>query len=139
MTWTEGVITRQPAVDKVSIRSRGLASVARRQAREYADWTPAPATGETAEPAEDLIRRFGQSLRTQLLPQRGQIARQVALKHLSLARVAVALHPHRVYYVYPTTSEPHVLVLPSQRRVLQSAAALIAVVAVLVVVSRLIG
>jgi hypothetical protein len=65
--------------------------------------------------------------------------RQIALRHLPLARVAVALHPHRVYYVFPASIRPHVLVLPSRQRSWRIAAAVLGALMVLAVLSWLIA
>lgn len=138
VTWTQGVITRRPHTEQIKLPSSGVPYVARQQARERGQWKKTHLTGNEALP-DDLEREFGSTMQTRLLPQDQEIARQTDLRHLPLARVAVMLHPHRVYYVFPAFTELHVLVLPSQQRTWQIAAALLGALIVLAVVSRIIA
>ncbi|MFD5748940.1 hypothetical protein [Streptomyces sp. NPDC127033] len=135
MTWTEGVITRTPSTIEVKLPESGVFYFARQQVRERGAWAATKLTDD--DPLHDqLTREFGQSLQTLLLPHQQEIARHATARYTRLARVTVADHPHRVYFVFPAASGPDVLVLPSQQRTRQLAAILIGALVLLALIAR---
>ncbi|MEV7957465.1 hypothetical protein [Streptomyces sp. NPDC088141] len=136
VTWTEGTITREPHTDDVKLPRFGVSCVAWHVARERGAWSETDLTSEKPLPDREA-RRLESSLRPRLAEHDGEIARHVDLKYLPVARVAVAAHPHRVYYVIPTPKAPYVLQLPSPKRVGQIAAVVCGALVVLAVVLRL--
>lgn len=109
--------------------------LARQQVRERGAWAPAKLTDN--DPLHDqLTKEFGPILKT-LLPHQQEIARRTTARYLRLARVTVAEHPHRVYFVFPTTTGPEVLVLPSQKRTWQLTAVVLGALAFLALVPAL--
>ncbi|MCP9211505.1 hypothetical protein [Streptomyces cucumeris] len=84
----------------------------------------------------DQFRDLAQSY---LTPHEAEIGRQATFNYMRLARVEVAQHSHRVYYVFPTAASPRVLVLPSQQRIWQIAGAALGALLVLFLLVRLIA
>ncbi|MGW8355369.1 hypothetical protein [Streptomyces wedmorensis] len=139
VTWTEGVVTRRPRVEEVKVPGSGLPYWARQQAREHGDWKHVHLVGEGVGLAGDVDEEVVKNVAPRLVVREGEISRRISLRHLSLARVTLAPHPHRVYFVIPAQEGPRVLVWPSRRRTWLIAAVALAALAVLVAVSRLIG
>ncbi|MGW1410934.1 hypothetical protein [Streptomyces sp. NPDC002403] len=136
VTWTEGVVTRTPSAGDVKLPEHGVPYLARQQVRERGTWAPTNLTDN--DPLRDhLTKEFGPSLKTLLLPHDQEIARQATAGYTRLARVVVAGHPHRVYFVFPASGGPHVLVLPSQRRTWQITAIVLGVLVLLALIARL--
>lgn len=135
VTWTEGVITRTPSTSEVKLPESGVFYFARQQVRERGAWTPTKLTDN--DPLHDqLTKEFGPNLKTLLLPHQQEIARRATARYLRLARVTVAEHPHRVYFVFPTDTGPEVLVLPSQKRTWQITAVVLGVLVLIALVAR---
>ncbi|MFE2159930.1 hypothetical protein ACFW9M_19205 [Streptomyces lydicus] len=138
MTWTEGIISRQPRTEEVKWPESGLPYLARQHAREYGNWHKTFLTHNDPIPA-DLEDDFKALLKPHLKPRDGEIAREADLRYLPLARVVVPEHRHRIYYVYPGQSKPQVFILPSPQRTWQIAGAALAVLTVLYLLSRLLS
>ncbi|MFF8919361.1 hypothetical protein ACF08M_40285 [Streptomyces sp. NPDC015032] len=138
MTWTEGTITREPHTDDVKLPRFGVSYAAWHVAREKGAWGETDLTREKPLPDREA-RSLGASLRPRLAEHDGEIARHVDLKYLPVTRVAVAAHPHRVYYVIPTPKAPYVLQLPSTRRVGQIAVVVCGALVLLAVLLRLLA
>ncbi|MFE0191591.1 hypothetical protein [Streptomyces sp. NPDC058989] len=138
MTWTEGTISRQPRTEEVKWPESGLPYMARQHAREYGNWHRAFLTHDDSVP-DDLEGEFKALLKPRLKPRDGEIAREADLRYLPLARVVVPEHRHRIYYVYPGKSAPQVVILPSPQRTWQIVGAVLGVLAVLYLLSRLLS
>ncbi|MFC8586018.1 hypothetical protein ACFUGD_15905 [Streptomyces sp. NPDC057217] len=140
VTWTEGVVTRRPVVDKVKVSTPVLPYGAWRSARAHGDWTDVRVVGERASLARDVDTRVAGILEPRLLPREDEVGRRVTLRHLSLARVTLASHPHRVFFVVPAPGgPPHVAVWPSEKRARLIGAVALAALVALVVVWRLLA
>ncbi|MFF8618290.1 hypothetical protein [Streptomyces sp. NPDC015350] len=138
VTWTEGVITRRPHTETVKLPQSGVPYFAWQNAREQGAWGKTDLTDENPLPSRQA-KILGSSLKTKLAEHDQEIARNIDLNYLPLARVAVTAQPHRVYYVIPTSRAPYVLLLPSQRRAAQIAAVVCGVLLLLAMISRLIN
>ncbi|MFC9758898.1 hypothetical protein [Streptomyces sp. NPDC056921] len=136
MTWTEGIITRKPHTDNVKLPEGGVPYFAWQKARDLGAWGKTDLTDENPLP-DRQVNSLSSSLRTILEQHDQEIARRIDLKYLTLARVAVPAHPHRIYYIIPTPQAPYVLLLPSQRRTWQIAAVACGALLLLAVISRL--
>ncbi|MEV7383287.1 hypothetical protein [Streptomyces lydicus] len=138
MTWTEGIISRQPRTEEIKWPESGLPYMARQHAREYGNWHKTFLTHNDPIPAA-LEDDFKALLKPRLKPRDGEIAREADLRYLPLARVVVPEHRHRIYYVYPGKSKPQVFILPSSQRTWQIAGAALAVLTALYLLSRLLS
>ncbi|MFF0751679.1 hypothetical protein [Streptomyces sp. NPDC004267] len=138
VTWTEGVVEWRPHTDTIA-PAADIPFRAGRQARERGDWTTVEASGERAAPPPDTATEVTRLLTPRLRPHPGEITRRISVRHLSVARVTLAEHPHRVFFVIPTAADPYVVRVSSPRRVWQFAAIALAAVACLVMVSWLVG
>lgn len=136
VTWVEGVIQREPTVEKLSWPTTGLPFLARQHARERSNWRKANLVGDSPVP-DDIDPDHHRLLQLRLAPRDNEIARQATFRYLLLARVVIPHHRHRVYYVFPGQDSPQVLILPSLRRTWQIATVAIGILAVLAIVSRL--
>ncbi|MYX10883.1 hypothetical protein GTW98_29485 [Streptomyces sp. SID8375] len=112
--------------------------MARQHARQDGDWRKTSLTHKDSVP-DGLEGEFKALLKPRLKPRDGEIARKADLQYLPLARVVVPEHRHRVYYVYPGQSKLRVFILPSSQRTWQIAGAVLAVLAVLYLLSRLLS
>ncbi|WP_411077116.1 hypothetical protein [Streptomyces sp. cmx-10-25] len=139
VTWTEGVVTRRPVVEKVAVSSPALPYGAWRSARGHGDWTDVRVVGRRDSLARDVDREVAGILEPLLLPREGEVSRRITLRHLSLARVTLASHPHRVFFVVPAPDGPRVAVWPSGKRVRLIAAVASAALLALAVVYRLLA
>ncbi|MFF8271680.1 hypothetical protein ACF059_30490 [Streptomyces sp. NPDC016562] len=133
VTWTEGIIARRPDVAPIKI-TPALPCPARQQAQEHGDWTRTQVTGKRATVGKDSV--IADVLEPYLGIRKGEITRRISVRHLSVVRLTLTAHPHRVYYVIPTHGAPRVLVLPSKRRTWQGVALLVAGLAVLALAAR---
>ncbi|WP_237503767.1 hypothetical protein [Streptomyces sp. SID8375] len=138
VAWTEGIISRQPRTEEIKWPESGLPYVARQHARQDGDWRKTSLTHKDSVP-DGLEGEFKALLKPRLKPRDGEIARKADLQYLPLARVVVPEHRHRVYYVYPGQSKLRVFILPSSQRTWQIAGAVLAVLAVLYLLSRLLS
>lgn len=138
VTWTEGIINRQPRTEKIKWPESGLPYVARQHAREYGDWHKTFLTHKDSVP-DGLEADFKALLKPRLKPRDGEIAREADVRYLPLARVVVPEHRHRVYYVYPGPTSLQVFILPSPQRTWQIAATVLGALAVLYLLSRLLS
>ncbi|WP_096211555.1 hypothetical protein [Streptomyces sp. 2323.1] len=138
MTWTEGIISRQPRTEEIKWPESGLPYMARQHAREYGNRRNAFLTHNDSMP-EDLEGEFKALLKPRLKPRDGEIAREANLWYLPLARVVVPEHRHRVYYVYPGQTSLQVFILPSSQRTWQIAVTVLGALAVLYLLSRLLS
>ncbi|MFE8939374.1 hypothetical protein ACWDNT_13485 [Streptomyces sp. NPDC000963] len=139
VTWTEGVVTRSPFVVKVKVSSPVLPYGAWRTARDHGDWTDVRVVGPRSSLARDTDGEVAGLLESWLLPHEGEISRRITLRHLPLARVVLASHPHRVFFVVPGRGGPHVAVWPSKERARLLAAVALAALVTLAVVYRLLA
>ncbi|WP_432590497.1 hypothetical protein ABVG11_37745 [Streptomyces sp. HD1123-B1] len=138
VTWTEATISRKPMIVPVKQPKAGVPYPARELARESGKWHALRLTHKDTLP-ENLADEFRNLAQPYLAPHEGEIGREATFKHLRLARVEVPQHPHRVYYVFPTDTSPQVLVLPSQQRTWQIAAAALGALLVLFLLLRLVS
>lgn len=116
MTWTEDVITRKPKTLKVRLPEYGVPYPTRQQVREHGSWT-----GLTGRDLlrDYLVEEFGASLKALFQPRGLEIARHTDVRYTRMARVTVPEHPHRIYFVFPTAGQPHVMTLPTRKRTWQ--------------------
>ncbi|MFF6789683.1 hypothetical protein ACFY9C_11440 [Streptomyces filamentosus] len=128
--WTEGVIARKPLVDAIR-ESSSLPDRSFGWADRPGDWTRVEAEGPAAVPGDDADADLVAWLEPRLQPHAGEVGRRVSLRHLTLARVTHADHPHRVYYVIAGPDGPRVLSRRSPRRKRQYAAAAFLLLALL--------
>ncbi|MFE1521674.1 hypothetical protein ACFW9I_33480 [[Kitasatospora] papulosa] len=135
MTWTEGVVTRTPSTGEVKLPGSGVPYIAKQQVREQGTWVPTSLAANDPLRGQ-LTKEFGPSLKMLLAPHDREVARHATAKYIRLARVAVAEHPHRVYFVFPTPEGPRVLVLPSQKRTWQITAVVLGALALLALIAR---
>ncbi|MFH8574027.1 hypothetical protein [Streptomyces sp. NPDC017993] len=138
VTWVEGIISRQPQTEEIRWPESKLPYMARQHARENGNWRKTSLTDNDSIP-DNLEPEFKALLRPRLKPHEGEVARQASLRYLPLARVAVPQHRHRIYYVFPGHTALQVLTLPSQQRTWQIAGVVLGALAVLYVLSQLIG
>lgn len=137
--WQEGIIKRRPTVTPVRLPKSGVPYLARQQAREHGEWTPVRLSDDEPLPAR-LHQEFAPDLKELLRGNDGEIARTVTVRTTRIARVVVAEHPHRLYFVLPVPSGgPHVLVLPSCKRTAQLAAAALGALVLLLFLVHLVG
>ncbi len=138
VTWTEGTISRAPKKDTVREPETGVPNRVRKAARESGHWHPMHLNDDHPVPA-DVTSEFRRAVQPYLTPAKGEIARQATFKHLKLARAVAPQHPHRVYYVVPTTSSPRVVVLSSPQRLRRIAAVVLGALVVLITLVRLLS
>ncbi|MYT33111.1 hypothetical protein GTY73_31025 [Streptomyces sp. SID8354] len=138
VTWTEGIIDRQPQTEDIRWPDAGVSFVARQQAREKGRWSKVTLVDREAVP-DGLETEFKKLLLPHLKPSDGEIARKATVRYLPLARVAVSHHSHRVYYVFPGHTALEVLPLPSPRRTWQIAGVVLAALAALYLLVHLIS
>ncbi|MCN9243751.1 hypothetical protein NGF19_23710 [Streptomyces sp. RY43-2] len=138
VTWTEGIVSRTPEKDTVRKPEAGVPDRVRKAAHESGHWHTMRLNDDQPVPTE-ATSEFRRAVQPYLTPSKGEIARQATFQHLKLARVVASQHPHRVYYVIPTASSPRVVILPSQRRLWQIAAAVLGALVVLITLLQLLS
>lgn len=136
--WIEGIITHTPKTDEIKLPEPGTLPWARKLADQHATWTQTTLVNSAPLPA--LVHQdFGSALKPLLRPHPQEIARRTELTYVRFAKVALAKHPHRIYYVFPTLSQPKVVVQPSAKRAWQIAGIVTGVVLLLVLISRIVA
>jgi hypothetical protein len=132
--WTEGIFKHVPDREKVKLPDKRPPLLVQLWARFFGRWRRASLALGQPLPG-DLEEAHRAAVESRLFPRKGEVQRQVDIRHLPLARVDVVLLPHRVYYAFPGKSGIRVVPLPSKRRVaLISAIALAAAALALAVV-----
>jgi hypothetical protein len=135
VTWTEGVVTRTPSTSEVKLPESGVPYIARHHVRDRGTWTQTD-LADDGPLGDRLTKEFGTNLKTLLTPHDREVARHTTARYIRLARVVVAEHPHRVYFVFPSSGGPRVLALPSPRRTRQIAAIVLGVLALVALLVR---
>ncbi|MFF8804088.1 hypothetical protein [Streptomyces omiyaensis] len=103
-----------------------------------AEAAPKSADGADGAPGIDEAA-VAAYLKPRLAPHPGEVGRRVRLRHLSVARVAHADRPDRVFLVIPGPSSPRVVSLRSPRRTRQLVGLALLVLAVAVVIAGLLN
>lgn len=139
--WTAGTITRKPERGTIRWAEHGVSWRTWNKARRHGSWRREVLRGDagTASVA-DLDDVAAKGLAPDLKKTRGEVAREVSLEILRMARVEVPLLPHRVHYAHPApATDPAgpaygVFTVPSRQRTARIAAAAVAALAVLTAV-----
>ncbi|MFC9269776.1 hypothetical protein ACFTXJ_18625 [Streptomyces zhihengii] len=136
--WTRGTIERTPVTETVDPPPPHAPWLVRRRLRNRGAWRTHVLGDGDALP-EELAEHHRRAVRERLARRKGEIAREVSLRHLPLARVELHELPGKVLHVYAGHTEPGVVALPSRRvvtRVSAAAAGCAAVVVLLLATLR---
>ncbi|MFH8926325.1 hypothetical protein ACH4D4_04650 [Streptomyces pristinaespiralis] len=120
--WRGATITRAPENEELTPPPPRAPWIVRSRLRSRGTWRETVVGPKDRLPA-DLAAHHRSAIERSLVGKRkGEVTRQVSIRHLPLARVVLSDVQDRVYYVYPGVSRPRVTWIPSRRWVSRVAA-----------------
>ncbi|MET9420113.1 hypothetical protein ABZY06_05150 [Streptomyces sp. NPDC006540] len=119
--WRGATITRAPEDQDVTPPPPRAPWIIRSRLKGRGAWRETVVGAKDRLP-EDLAAHHRSAIERSLVKKKGEVTRQVSIRHLPLARVVLAEEQDRVYYVYAGVARPQVTWIPSRRWVSRVAA-----------------
>lgn len=120
--WQGATIVRAPVTESVDPPPPHPPWLVRRRLRNRGAWRAWVVADGDGLPA-GLASHHRRAVERRLVRRKGEIAREVSVRHLPLARVELDELPARVLHVYAGHAEPQVMWVPSRRVLARASAA----------------